>query len=736
MNQSPAARHGRQQGGENFLFKNEILHMLVKAKKSNKAYNIDAIILAFGECDIQHALQQVCDKVKLVKTKAAKNEPLASGLLREVQNKLKLRCCDHEEILESITRALVVCPHDNVRLLAEILRTRGLVLYKRPGSEYRNAALWHFGQAERLDPGRNCEQMFVDCNVPIEKGFYHLVLTFTTFAQCEGMFACDEVYAWDVRLRPRVDEELGDHLVAGETIPANTVIIEEKIFSSVLAQPYLLKVCNECHLRETSLILWPCARCSDVVFCSPECETKSVATGKHRFLCGMHGYFAGQPDALAFETIYLLLKHIQLDKLFAPGLANNAIEVSSVDTFLRLYNYRHGQFNALEMFKYIVSRKAKCTLFNQQYILHHLQEAFFLGLLMMIQKNRDIREMDREQRARFFRYIFDALVHVDMAKFSWFNHTVSTNDKIGEHYVPAAAFLNHRCQPNAAVYFVNNIIHVAAKHQLAPNELVTISFEGKHSIVQLSGRHALNRLFCMCKLCEVEMYFAKGILCCRHCASAVFMLVDDRFDATCLNCGRINWHAVKIFNHLMVHLDKFEHIYHQWLMGTVLDPYELAGVENLFGSIKKYIFRHGHYYQSLLYKMAAIYTNFPGKVRNIKTLGDEMDTILPQTRQPQPSEDEQEFWVRLYGHDAHHHVRELRFWIEIYEICATKRNMEKDTWKQIFDATNRYYCRLLAFLQLLIDDTQAGNKHNITLAELNKLLDKNYIERAKVLQRT
>jgi hypothetical protein len=81
--------------------------------------------------------------------------------------------------------------------------------------------------------------------------------------------------------------ERGFHIRAARDISPGELVVVEKPFASVLISSNMATHCFECliGLEPSRMSLSYCRQCTNVVYCSPECERRSWKESGHEFEC-------------------------------------------------------------------------------------------------------------------------------------------------------------------------------------------------------------------------------------------------------------------------------------------------------------------------------------------------------------------------------------------------------------------------------------------------------------------
>ena len=153
----------------------------------------------------------------------------------------------------------------------------------------------------------------------------------------------------------------GFHLSASSDIQAGDLIVTERPFASILLPAYFKTHCYECQLavdtRKMSLAF--CRQCTNVTYCSPECERKSWSKSGHQHECAYIGLLSapetglGHMEWLALRIvlragwIYLAERRVDLEAYeiaYERRLGRNEAALFGADPFDELKIYKSDDY--------------------------------------------------------------------------------------------------------------------------------------------------------------------------------------------------------------------------------------------------------------------------------------------------------------------------------------------------------------------------------------------------------
>uniref|UniRef100_A0AAG5D6P3 MYND-type domain-containing protein n=1 Tax=Anopheles atroparvus TaxID=41427 RepID=A0AAG5D6P3_ANOAO len=273
----------------------------------------------------------------------------------------------------------------------------------------------------------------------------------------------------------------------------NSILLLERPHVAALLEDYSLDHCTHCFKRVSVPIA--CPLCSDVIFCSDECETKANGS-YHRYECGFLPILWGSGASI---TCHMALRMItqRSGEYFAKikpelaGLTNEQIDQLPVDDYRKVYNLvtHESERTPEDLFQ----RTLMATLLNtcltlggysglgaetQNYIggllLHNLQ---------LLQYNaHEVSEMIREKENDVGKSIF-----------------------IGGGLYPTLALFNHSCDPGVTRYYRGNQVCVRTVKNIPADSMVAENYGPLFTQLRRDERHQklLNqyRFTCQCVAC-------------------------------------------------------------------------------------------------------------------------------------------------------------------------------------------------------------------------------------------
>ncbi|XP_055544486.1 SET and MYND domain-containing protein 4 [Wyeomyia smithii] len=272
----------------------------------------------------------------------------------------------------------------------------------------------------------------------------------------------------------------------------NTILLLEKPHVSVLLEEYSLSHCSNCFKRVTVPIC--CSQCSDVIFCSEECE-KMATTTYHQYECGFLPIFWKSGASI---TCHMALRIItqKTEEYFLklrPELQNlesGTFDKLPIDDYRRVYQLvTHEKTRSPEDF---FQRTLMATLLNACLVLGGYyktkdSESFIGGLLLhnlqFLQFNaHEISELQRENERDIGKSVF-----------------------IGGGLYPTLALFNHSCEPGVTRFYRGNSVCVRTVKRIPAGSMVAENYGPLFTQVNREERRntLLNqyKFTCTCRAC-------------------------------------------------------------------------------------------------------------------------------------------------------------------------------------------------------------------------------------------
>ncbi|XP_060070783.1 SET and MYND domain-containing protein 4-like [Ylistrum balloti] len=147
-------------------------------------------------------------------------------------------------------------------------------------------------------------------------------------------------------LRMEQTREKGRHLVAARDLKAGDTLIVEKPFAAVLLPDHYDSHCHHC-FGQLDLLVIPCVRCSQVRYCSKECQNSSW-TSYHQFECFYMDLLHSVGIAHLSIRIILVagLEFLVEFKRKLQSLENNTVRIKGVSED---GTYRHGYLTVYDL---------------------------------------------------------------------------------------------------------------------------------------------------------------------------------------------------------------------------------------------------------------------------------------------------------------------------------------------------------------------------------------------------
>ncbi|XP_001865735.2 SET and MYND domain-containing protein 4 [Culex quinquefasciatus] len=273
----------------------------------------------------------------------------------------------------------------------------------------------------------------------------------------------------------------------------NTIVLVEKPHVSVLLEEYSKTHCSTCFKRVSVPVC--CPKCSDVVFCSEDCES-SANSGYHKYECGFLPIFWKSGASI---TCHMALRIItqQSEEYFLQlrpeldGLTSEQTDKLKHDDYRKIYKLvTHEETRSAEDF---FQRTLMATLLNACLTLGGFYktkeaESFIGGLLLhnlqLLQFNaHEISELQREDDRDVGKSVF-----------------------IGGGLYPTLALFNHSCEPGVTRYYKGNSVCVRSVRSIAAGSMIGENYGPMFTQTPREERRAtlLNqyRFSCNCRACS------------------------------------------------------------------------------------------------------------------------------------------------------------------------------------------------------------------------------------------
>ncbi|XP_052868960.1 SET and MYND domain-containing protein 4 [Anopheles cruzii] len=272
----------------------------------------------------------------------------------------------------------------------------------------------------------------------------------------------------------------------------NTILLLERPHVSTLLEDYSLDHCSHCFKRAAVPIA--CARCSDVVFCSDECEAKANGS-YHRYECGFLPTLWASGASI---TCHMALRMItqQSAEYFLrikpelAGLTYDQIDELPVEDYRKVYKLvtHEATRSAEDLFQrtLMATLLASCLTLSS-YAAESGTQDFIGGLLLhnlqLLQFNaHEISELIREKED-------------DIGKSTF----------IGGGLYPTLALFNHSCDPGVTRYYRGNQVCVRTVKTIAAGSMVAENYGPLFTQVPREERRETlrnqYRFECLCEPC-------------------------------------------------------------------------------------------------------------------------------------------------------------------------------------------------------------------------------------------
>ncbi|XP_049549164.1 SET and MYND domain-containing protein 4 [Anopheles darlingi] len=273
----------------------------------------------------------------------------------------------------------------------------------------------------------------------------------------------------------------------------NTILLLERPHVSALLEDYSLDHCSNCFKRVSVPIA--CPLCSDVVFCSDECERRANASF-HRYECGFLPILWGSGASI---TCHMALRMItqksseyfaKLQPELAAGLTNEQIDRLPVNDYRKVYQLVTHEatrtpedlFHRTLMATLLVSCLTLSDYAPDQASCEYLGGLMLHNLQLLQFNAHEISEMIREKPS-------------DIGKSTF----------IGGGLYPTLALFNHSCDPGVTRYYRGNQVCVRTVKNIAAGTMVAENYGPLFTQVRREERREtlLNqyRFTCYCEPC-------------------------------------------------------------------------------------------------------------------------------------------------------------------------------------------------------------------------------------------
>lgn len=251
---------------------------------------------------------------------------------------------------------------------------------------------------------------------------------------------------------------VGRHFVATEAIEEGTVLLEEKPYSIVMESDFLLKKCSTC-FRNLGYKFYPCAHCTEIVFCDRNCYEQAYETF-HKHECG----FICVLKSITSPSFHVFRMISRIGPIEAYKTETSK-ENYSIESYLAEANQRlrpelnksqEEKCRAYKMASILWDHNSKHSIY---YNVHHTIIGVEIGALLELVHGY-VKHLDPSQ---FLSYI-DMLI-VDTRRiifnvFGWheYNDDWSLRAHIANCQCLVGSLINHSCVPNTNWEFTNGVI--------------------------------------------------------------------------------------------------------------------------------------------------------------------------------------------------------------------------------------------------------------------------------------
>ncbi|XP_055597177.1 SET and MYND domain-containing protein 4 [Uranotaenia lowii] len=287
-------------------------------------------------------------------------------------------------------------------------------------------------------------------------------------------------------------EEEGRFAKTNTDLTPNTIILLEKPYVSALLQEYSLSNCCHCFKRVTIPIA--CAKCSDVLFCSENCE-RLANTCYHKYECGFLSILwkSGASITCHMALRIIAQKSEEYFKEIGPELASLTSEKTDKlpnDDYRKVFKFvTHEEKRSAEdlFLRTLVAALLNSCLAMSGFYKTKDSENFIGGLILhnlqLLQYNsHEISELQRDTEQ-------------DQGKSTF----------IGGGLYPTLALFNHSCEPGVTRFYRGNAVCVRAVKRIKAGSMIAENYGPMFTQVPREERRATlekqYKFTCNCKAC-------------------------------------------------------------------------------------------------------------------------------------------------------------------------------------------------------------------------------------------
>ncbi|XP_058123652.1 SET and MYND domain-containing protein 4 [Anopheles ziemanni] len=273
----------------------------------------------------------------------------------------------------------------------------------------------------------------------------------------------------------------------------NTILLLERPHVAALLEDYSLDHCTHCFRRVSVPIA--CPLCSDVIFCSDECEAKANGS-YHRYECGFLPILWGSGASITCHMALRMITQKSGDyfakiKPELAALTNEQIDQLPIDDYRKVYKLvtHESERTPEDLFQrtLMATMLNTCLTLGGYSGLNSETQNYIGGLLLhnlqLLQYNaHEVSEMIRDREEDDGQSTF-----------------------IGGGLYPTLALFNHSCDPGVTRYYRGNQVCVRTVKNIPADSMVAENYGPLFTQVRREERHQTllkqYRFTCQCEPC-------------------------------------------------------------------------------------------------------------------------------------------------------------------------------------------------------------------------------------------
>lgn len=198
------------------------------------------------------------------------------------------------------------------------------------------------------------------------------------FDDDDNDFVSNDNFKIDHRCLLQEDLIQGRYFVANDDIPSKQIVFRERPYSTVILEESLQLLCQNC-FKYVPYTFYPCAACTQVVYCSVKCAKINELV--HKYECGLHEFWLNKSKS-TFH-IFKLLNRLGLANIFKldEEQTSESTEKYNINSYIydsdqkEMIEYEMDEqtkFNAYRTFLDLSDHNEK---FESSLLSHHLANA-------------------------------------------------------------------------------------------------------------------------------------------------------------------------------------------------------------------------------------------------------------------------------------------------------------------------------------------------------------------------